>query len=122
MKSLLVGLGGALGSAARVAVGDLVTARLGSRFPFGTLIINITGCFIIGTFMGWWSLLKISEQVRWLVPVGFVGAYTTFSTFAFETVSLCRDGAYGRAFLYVLLSNLVGFFGAWISFALVNRS
>jgi CrcB protein len=108
-KYLFIALGGALGSAARFWVGTLVTNRMGSRFPFGTLIINLTACLIIGLSL---EILNrhanLSPSWRFLVPVGFVGAYSTFSTFEWETFSSLTQGAFWIAILYVASSLVLG--------------
>jgi|SRR5215469_1953166 len=114
-KYLIVGIGGALGSIARFWVGGYVYERLGARFPYGTFVINSTGCFVVGFVM---TILTersyLSPNWRLLIPIGFIGAYTTFSTFEYETLMAVRDGAMLTAFLNVVLSLVVGFAGVWI--------
>ena len=113
-KYLLIALGGALGSVARYWVGATVTDRLGARFPYGTLVINLTACIAIGFVMtllgkraGW------SAEWRYLVPVGFVGAYSTFSTYEWETLSLLRAGGFPMAALYAVGSLVLGLAAVW---------
>jgi CrcB protein len=110
MNALLVALGGALGALARYGVAS-VFKRVGTGFPLGTLVINITGCAVIGFFLaainGRWS--GIHEGWSYLVPIGFVGAYTTFSTYEYELARLMEVGALGRLAAYFVLSNGVGF-------------
>jgi CrcB protein len=87
-KYLLVALGGALGSVARFWVGGTLASRLGTRFPYGTFVINITACLIIGfslEYLG--ERVEITPAWRYLIPIGFVGAYSTFSTFEWEIFS-----------------------------------
>jgi len=113
-KYLLIALGGALGSIARYWVGATVTNRLGARFPYGTLVINLTACLVIGftlTFMG--KRAGLSSAWRYLVPVGFVGAYSTFSTYEWETMSLLRTGGFPMAGLYALGSLILGLVAVW---------
>jgi len=105
---LLVGCGGFLGAIARYAVATVAARRLGPAWPWGTFFINVTGCFVIGLFLTAASLRAFAEEWRYLVPIGFVGAYTTFSTYGYETVRLVEEGMWGRAALYVALSNAVG--------------
>jgi CrcB protein len=79
-KYLLIALGGALGSIARYWVGSTIAGRMGTRFPFGTFVVNITACIIIGfslTYLG--RRAGLSPAWRFLIPVGFIGAYSTFS-------------------------------------------
>ncbi len=113
-KYLLIALGGALGSMARYWVGVTVTDRWGARFPYGTLVINLTACAVIGfvlTFMG--KRAGMSSAWRYLVPVGFVGAYSTFSTYEWETLSLLRAGGYPMAALYACGSLILGLAAVW---------
>ncbi|MFP5227178.1 MAG: fluoride efflux transporter CrcB [Acidobacteriota bacterium] len=113
-KYLLIALGGALGSMARYWVGVTVTDRLGARFPWGTLVINLTACVIIGfsiTFLG--RRAGFSAAWRYLVPVGFVGAYSTFSTYEWETLSLLRGGGFPLAALYAFGSLILGLAAVW---------
>ncbi len=112
---LLVALGGALGAVARFVVGAGFARRVGVDWPWGTLFINLSGCFLIAVF----SARLQSPSLRYLLPIGFVGAYTTFSTFEFETVRLLQLGRPGGALAYVALSNLLGFgavlLGNWVA-------
>ena len=113
-KYLFIAVGGSLGSLARFWVGSAVADRLGTRFPYGTFVINITACVIIGfslAFLG--KHVKLNPAWRFLVPVGFVGAYSTFSTFEWETFSSLQTGAFMIAGLYVVLSFVVGLIGVW---------
>lgn len=113
-KYLLVALGGALGSVARYWIGAAVTDRLGARFPYGTLVINLTACVAIGfvmTFLG--KRAGFSAEWRYLVPVGFVGAYSTFSTYEWETMSLLRAGGFLTAALYAIGSLVLGLAAVW---------
>jgi fluoride exporter len=109
--ALLVALGGALGALSRYGVATFVLRRFGAGFPLGTLIINITGCAIIGFFLaavnGRWA--GINEGWEYLVPIGFVGAYTTFSTYEYDMARLMELGAFARLAAYFVLSNAVGF-------------
>jgi fluoride exporter len=114
-KFLLIALGGALGSLARYFVGITVANRMGNRFPYGTFVINLTACVIIGFSL---TLLNrrmdISQGWRFFLPIGFVGAYSTFSTFEWETFVSLETGAYFIAALYVSLSCLFGLLCVWL--------
>ena len=103
---LLVALGGAFGATARFGVATLFARRIGTAWPWGTLFINLTGSFLI-------SLLAVrlhgNDNLRFLLPIGFVGAYTTFSTFEYETMRMLQDGQPMGALMYVAASNLLGF-------------
>ena len=120
-KYLLIAVGGALGSMARYWVGTAVAARTGIRFPYGTLIVNITACFIIGftlTFLA--EHTDISPAWRFLIPVGFIGAYSTFSTYEWETLTTLRSGAFAAAGLYVVGSLILGLGATWAGSALAE--
>jgi CrcB protein len=113
-KYLLVALGGALGSVARFWVGGTVANRFGTRFPYGTFVINITACLIIGfslEYLG--KRVELTPAWRYLIPIGFVGAYSTFSTFEWEIFSTLQLGAFLIAGLYLCLSALLGLVAVW---------
>ena len=113
-KYLLIAVGGALGSIARFWVGSTIAGRMGSKFPYGTFVINITACVIIGftlTYLG--KRADLSPAWRFLVPVGFIGAYSTFSTFEWETLSTLRSGAFLLAALYAGGSVILGLIAVW---------
>ncbi len=107
---LIIGLGGFLGAVARYAVSLWIGQRWGRIFPLGTFFINISGSFLIALVMSLSTeRLMVSPQWRLFLAVGFLGAYTTFSTFEFETGSLMRDGEWILAGLNVVLSVGAGF-------------
>jgi CrcB protein len=113
-KYLLIAAGGALGSIARYWVGSAIAGRMGTRFPFGTFIINLTACIIIGfslTYLG--KRAGISPAWRYFIPVGFIGAYSTFSTYEWETLSTLRAGAFALASLYAFGSLILGLAATW---------
>ena len=114
LKYLLVAAGGALGSIARYWVGSTVAGRMGIRFPYGTLIVNITACIIIGfslTYMG--KRADLSPAWRYLIPIGFIGAYSTFSTYEWETLATIRAGAFFLAGVYAAGSFVLGLASVW---------
>lgn len=108
-KYLFIALGGALGSVARYVVGTSVSNRLGIKFPYGTLLINLSACMIIGLSL---EILNrhtnVNPALRYLIPIGFVGAYSTFSTFEWEIFSNLNSGAFWIVLLYVTTSLLFG--------------
>lgn len=114
-KYLLVGLGGFVGSIARFWVGGLIYQKMGTKFPYGTFVINVTGSFCIGFVL---TLLTerthLSPNWRYLIPIGFVGGYTTFSTFEWETFGAVRDGQIFIGGLNVVLSVVFGFIAVWL--------
>ncbi len=113
-KYMYIAAGGALGSIARFWVGSAVASRLGTKFPYGTFVINITACAIIGfslTFLA--KRTNLNPAWRFLVPVGFVGAYSTFSTYEWEALSTLRSGAFSMAALYAFSSLFLGLAAVW---------
>lgn len=120
-KYLLIAAGGALGSIARYWVGSTIGSRMGVRFPYGTLVVNLTACVIIGfslTYLG--KRADLSPAWRFLIPVGFIGAYSTFSTFEWETLSTLRSGAFALASLYAFGSLVLGLAATWCGVALAD--
>jgi len=107
---LMIGIGGFLGAVTRYGVAVWIGQRWGRSFPLGTFVINITGSFLIGLLM---TLMteKIIENPQWrlLLVVGFLGAYTTFSTFEYETGALLKDSEWLYAGVNVIGSVFVGF-------------
>jgi fluoride exporter len=113
-KYVFIAIGGSLGSIARFWVGSTVSGRLGTRFPYGTFVINVTACVIIGfvlTYLG--RHVELNSAWRFLIPVGFVGAYSTFSTYEWETLSTLRSGAFLLAVLYAVGSLILGLLAVW---------
>src|SRR5512135_3117077 len=110
MDYLIIGAGGFVGAITRYIIAIWIGQRWGRSFPLGTFIINVTGSFLIGLLM---TLMteKIIENPQWrlLLVVGFLGAYTTFSTFEYETGALLKDGEWLIAGMNVVFSVAVGF-------------
>ena len=108
-KYFLVGLGGFLGAIARYALGGWAAEKWGAGFPYGTLLINVSGSFVLGLFLAVTaSRLPIDPRWRLFFAVGFLGAYTTFSTFTYETVQLLLANDWRPALAYVGVSNVLG--------------
>lgn len=94
---------------------------MGSRFPYGTFVVNLTACVIIGfslTYLG--RRLELSPAWRYLVAVGFIGAYSTFSTFEWEALSTIRSGAFVLAALYAIGSLILGLAATWLGTVLAE--
>jgi fluoride exporter len=105
---LLVALGGALGSVTRYLVGGWIASRMGASFPYGTLIINLTASFIIGFFLAFAEdRASLDPYWRLFIAVGFIGGYSTFSTYEYESIRLLQDGEMLLGTLY-LLGSMVG--------------
>ena len=119
----LVALGGALGAVARFAVGTAVSRRFpAAAFPYGTLLINLSGCLLIAVFLSAAATRSTLDQGwRYLFPIGFVGAYTTFSTYEWELFQLGTARAWGTAGAYFVLSNALGFGAVLLGSAVGKR-
>ena len=113
MKYLIVGTGGFFGAIARYAISSWIAARLGIRFPLGTLTVNVTGSFFLALFITL-MLERLMAGAGWRLfwAVGFLGAYTTFSTFAWETDALVREGLHYMAIANVLANVAAGLLAA----------
>lgn len=105
---LYIAAGGAVGAVARYGVTGWVQERSGFHFPWGTLAVNILGSVLIGASLRYLEATPATAEVRALVTVGLLGAFTTFSTFSYETVALLEDGAFGRALGYSIGSLALG--------------
>lgn len=117
-RGLWVGLGGFLGANARYWLGIWIQHALGIAFPCGTLTINVTGSFLLGLLLGlpWGG--SGAEAARLLLGAGFLGAYTTFSTFSVETLAQADQAGTASALLYVLASVAGGLLAAWLGLRL----
>jgi CrcB protein len=114
-KYMLIAAGGALGSIARYWVGATVSGRAGTRFPWGTFVVNLSACLIIGFAITWLGRhMEVSRSWYYLIPTGFIGAYSTFSTFEFETFTAMEAGELTMAAVYVASSILLGLAAVWV--------
>jgi CrcB protein len=112
---LLIALGGALGALSRYSCGQFVTRLYPGHFPLGTWLINVSGSFFIGLlFVLIVERVKIHADLRYVFMVGFLGAFTTFSSFSLETVNLLQHGRMLIAMFYVLSSVIVCLFATWL--------
>lgn len=124
---LTVALGGALGTIARFGLSGLIASGFGETFPWGTLIVNITGCFIIGFFSTLTApdgRLFVSGTTRQFVMTGFCGGYTTFSSFSLQTLNLIKDGQIVQAGSNIAGSVVICMLAVWlgsVSAALLNQ-
>ena len=119
---LVVMLGAALGGLARYVIGGAVMQRFTGRFPLGTLVVNVTGCFLIGILMP--LLTERGEprpNLRLFLVVGVLGGYTTFSSFAWESFQAVDEGSRWMGFAYVALSVLLGYLAVWCGSLWVRR-
>lgn len=115
---LLVAGGGALGAVARYGVGEWARARFGEAFPWGTLVVNVAGSLLLGLLLGLALTGKASRPTRALFGTGFLGAFTTFSTFSCESYALFEGGKVGAAALNLSANLVVGLVAAAVGLAL----
>lgn len=121
MEVFVVGFGGFLGAIARFLVAKLSNKWLGSYLPYGTLLVNILGSFLLGLFYTIIvNKLPVSAHARAFIGVGFMGAFTTFSSFSVETLHLAKDGNYALALANVLLNVVLSLVAAYVGMALVK--
>lgn len=112
-RVLILIVGGSIGTLCRYYLAEFGQSRFGSWLPFGTLLVNLLGCLIIGLLFGvfekrYQALVEVPMQLRLLLMTGFLGAFTTFSSYELETVLLFRQGAWERALLYLVGSLVLG--------------
>ena len=121
MTWLAIAVGGALGSVTRHAVNHVAHAQwLSTRFPAGTVMVNVSGCFIIGLLAGWIAAERIAMPLHWreFVFVGLLGGYTTFSTFGLDTFLLARTHSISYALLNVGGQVIGGLLAVWVGYAM----
>jgi fluoride exporter len=119
---LYVAFGSALGGVSRYLLAGLIQRSLDTTFPTGTLLINISGSFVLGAILRYAiETPTLSPEVRALLTIGFCGGYTTFSTFSYETVAMLEDGEWARAGLYVGASVLLSLVGVFLGLALARE-
>src|SRR6201998_495031 len=122
LKIFLIALFGAIGTLARYGLQGVVQIRMGGAFPYGTLLVNLSGCFLLG-LIGPLMLnrMLVSADMRMAIAVGFFGGYTTFSSFGWETAKMLEDGEWLRASTYVGASVIAGLMLSVAGIRLANR-
>ncbi|HUI30709.1 MAG TPA: fluoride efflux transporter CrcB [Candidatus Acidoferrales bacterium] len=121
VKNMLVFVGGGIGAVFRYFLAGWIYRAVGTDFPYGTLVVNVIGCFVIGLFMTMAEdRFLIIPSMRIFVAVGIIGGFTTFSTFNFETLELLKDGAFTLGLLNIGASIVLGLLATWIG-AVVGR-
>lgn len=121
MTLLWVMLAGGLGSGARFLVGQWAATRLDPSFPYGTLIVNLTGCFALGVVAQVATSTSWNQELRAAVAIGFLGGFTTYSSFNQETLTLLSSGAIGVAILNVASTLIGGLAAGWLGFIVANH-
>lgn len=119
-NTLAVALGGAVGTLARYGLGTWIQ-RATSTFPLSTLVINVTGSFLLGFLMRWLLSTTATPELRVALTIGVCGGYTTFSTFSYETARLIESGSWARASVYVAASVVVSLVATFAGFAMAVR-
>jgi len=115
VQYVAIGAGAVIGANLRFLVSTWAAERFGLEFPYGTFLVNISGAFVIGVFLSLvGERVDIDPQWRLFFATGLLGGYTTFSSYAWETLTLAQDGAVLRAAVYVIGSNVVGLLGVWL--------
>jgi CrcB protein len=121
LRILAIALGGALGANARYWLGLAITRWLGPGWPWGTFLINVTGSFAIGVLAAWLAHQHPHSSTRLLLIAGFLGSYTTFSTFSLDALTLLQRGRGASSAGYLAASVGAGLLAAWLGVALVDR-
>jgi CrcB protein len=121
-RYIMVLIGGGVGSLTRFVVNTAIMTRMGGSFPLGTVFINVTGSFLIGLSMTLLTeRLHLHPNWRFLLVVGFLGGYTTFSSFEWETLRLVQDGSAFLGLVNTVGSVLMGYVAVWLGAALAAR-
>jgi CrcB protein len=122
LKIFWIALFGAIGTLARYGLQGVVQVRMGSMFPYGTLLVNLSGCLLLG-FIGQLTMnrIMISPDLRMAIAIGFFGGYTTFSSFGWETAKMLEDGEWLRATTYVFASVIAGLLLSVAGIRLANK-
>jgi len=119
---LAVAIGAALGGVSRYYVASALQQRLGATFPWGTLVVNVSGSLLLGVLIRYaLATPTMGAEIRALLTTGFCGGYTTFSTYSYETATLLEDGQYGRAGAYALASVVVALGATFAGFMLARE-
>jgi CrcB protein len=119
---LYVALGSAIGGVSRYLLGGLVQRMLDTTFPAGTLLVNVTGSFLLGAIIRYaLETPSLTPEVRAFLTIGVCGGYTTFSTFSYETMALLEDGEWARAGVYITASVILSLIATFTGFALARQ-
>ncbi len=120
-KLLLIGLAGFIGTLSRYWLSGVVARRYGETFPMGTLLVNLIGCFMVGLlFYLLQERFLVNQTVRTVILIGFLGGFTTFSSFGLQTFTLLQDGEFGLAALNILGANVIGLVLVWAGYTLAR--
>jgi CrcB protein len=121
LNLLLVAIGGALGSVVRYMLSTAILRATGTLFPLGTFVVNAIGCLVFGAIAGAASQrVQVAPELRVFLLVGVLGGFTTFSSYAFESFSLVRDGQFLAASANIVGQVVSGLAGVWVGFVLTR--
>ena len=121
MRLLLIAIGGALGSVARYLLSAAVLRAAGSPFPAGTFAVNLVGCVLFGVIVGAGEQrVQLAPDLRAFLLIGVLGGFTTFSSYAFESFTLLRDGQFAPAAFNIVGQVVAGLAGLWAGYVLTN--
>ncbi|HZV71107.1 MAG TPA: fluoride efflux transporter CrcB [Saprospiraceae bacterium] len=119
---LLIGTGSFIGGVCRYLLSQWIQPKSLGTFPVGTLIVNLTGCLVIGIIFGIAEKGNISNEMKLFFATGLLGGFTTFSAFSNETFTLLNAGHYSQAIMYVLASVLIGLLATFLGFVIISKS
>lgn len=121
MRALYIGLAGLLGTLGRYWLAGVVARRYGETFPLGTLLVNVIGCFLAGLlFYLMQERFLVSQTLRTVIMIGFLGGFTTFSSYGLQTFTLLRDGRIAFAAVNLIVSNVVGLLMVWAGYTVAR--
>ncbi len=120
-RILFIGIAGLVGTLARYGLSGIIARRFGETFPTGTLVVNVSGCFLAGVLV---YLLQerfmVNPEIRIAAMIGFLGGFTTFSSYGLQTFTLLQDGEFAFAALNVIASNVLGLLTVWAGYTLAK--
>jgi len=120
-KTIFIALAGLVGTVLRYWLSGLVARQYGETFPWGTLAVNLIGCFVTGVvFFLTEERFLLTPTVRAVILIGLLGGFTTFSAYGLQTFTLVRDGEFALATLNVVTSNVLGLFMVWLGYVFVR--
>ena len=121
MEILWIAIAGVAGTLSRYGMTGLTHRVLGDRFPYGTLLVNVIGSIVIGFVMHFGiTTAALPKTARVAITIGFLGAFTTFSTFSYETVRILEDRLWGMATLNIAANVILSIFGCWLGITLAK--
>ncbi len=118
--AFFIGIGSFIGGVMRYLISQAIQNKLNYGFPYGTLTINIVGCFLIGILFGFAERSGLSNEWKLFLATGVLGGFTTFSAFSYESIYLFRDGQLASAFIYIACSISIGLLATWAGIVLTH--